>query len=235
MDSEKTKLTDIILLVDQDEEQRGLLLDGLGKDGFQVEVAKDGLSALKLARAKRPAAVIVGKLLSDMRGEYVVRELKTNRHTAPIPVLMMCGAPRGGPRVGAVWPGADAYISKFFHVGEVAAKLRGLLRLQEERATVPLIAGPLKLSRYHAEIHLDGKKLDLTLTEYNLLALLIEKRGRLVTREVLLRDIWGYARRSNSRTADIHVHRVRVKLREHAHMLETVHGGGYRLRVEPLI
>jgi two-component system phosphate regulon response regulator PhoB len=91
------------------------------------------------------------------------------------------------------------------------------------------------LNRYHAEITLDGKKLDLTLTEYNLLALLIEKRGRLVTREVLLRDIWGYVRRTNSRTADIHVHRVRVKLGKHAHMLETVHGGGYRLRVEPLI
>jgi DNA-binding response OmpR family regulator len=235
MASETTTTADNILIVDHDDEQRGLLVDGLGKDGFVVEVAKDGLTALQAARAKRPAAVIVGKLVSDMRGEYVVRELKTNRHTAPIPVIIMSGAPRGGPRVGAVWPGADAYISKFFHVGEVAAKLRGLLRLQEERATVPLIAGPLKLNRFHGEVHLDGKRLDLTLTEYNLLALLIEKRGRLVTREVLLRDIWGYSRRTNSRTADIHVHRVRVKLGKHAHMLETVHGGGYRLRVEPEI
>ena len=235
MASETKTSADTILIVDHDDEQRDLLVDGLGKAGFVVEVVKDGISALKAARAQRPAAVIVGKLVSDMRGEYVVRELKTNRHTAPIPVIMMCGAPRGGPRVGAVWPGADAYISKFFHVGEVAAKLRGLLRLQEQRATVPLIAGPLKLNRFNGEVHLDGKRLDLTLTEYNLLALLIEKRGRLVTREVLLRDIWGYVRRSNSRTADIHVHRVRVKLGKHAHMLETVHGGGYRLRVEPLI
>jgi len=235
MASETKTTADTILIVDHDDEQRDLLVDGLGKAGFVVEVVKDGISALKAARAQRPAAVIVGKLVSDMRGEYVVRELKTNRHTAPIPVIMMCGAPRGGPRVGAVWPGADAYISKFFHVGEVAAKLRGLLRLQEERATVPLIAGPLKLNRFSGEVHLDGKRLDLTLTEYNLLALLIEKRGRLVTREVLLRDIWGYVRRTNSRTADIHVHRVRVKLGKHAHMLETVHGGGYRLRVEPLI
>jgi len=235
MASETKTTADTILIVDHDDEQRGLLVEGLGKDGFVVKVVKDGISALKSARAQRPSAVIVGKLVSDMRGEYVVRELKTNRHTAPIPVIMMCGAPRGGPRVGAVWPGADAYISKFFHVGEVAAKLRGLLRLQEERATVPLIAGPLKLNRFHGEVHLDGKRLDLTLTEYNLLALLIEKRGRLVTREVLLRDIWGYSRRTNSRTADIHVHRVRVKLGKHAHMLETVHGGGYRLRVEPEI
>ena len=98
MASETKTSADTILIVDHDDEQRGLLVDGLGQDGFIVEVVKDGISALKAARAQRPAAVIVGKLVSDMRGEYVVRELKTNRHTAPIPVIMMCGAPRGGPR-----------------------------------------------------------------------------------------------------------------------------------------
>jgi two-component system phosphate regulon response regulator PhoB len=168
-----------------------------------------------------------------MRSEYVCRELKTNRHTADVPVMILTGAPRGGPRVGAVWPPADVYLSKFYGAEEVIAKLQGMIRLQADRASTPVIFGPLKLNRYHSEIHLDGERLNLTLTEYKLLALLIEKRGRIVTREILLRDVWGYTRRFTSRTADIHVHRVRTKLGAHAPMLETIHGGGYRLRAEP--
>ncbi len=224
---------DSVLLIEEDPEILGVLRPALADNGFKVSFAKDGLAGLKAARAEIPAAVIIGKLLSDMRSEYVCRELKTNRHTAHIPVMVLTGAPRGGPRVGAVWPPADVYLSKFYGPEEVIAKLQGMIRLQADRASTPVIFGPLKLNRYHGEIHLDGERLDLTLTEYKLLALLIEKRGRIATREVLLRDIWGYARRHHSRTADIHVHRVRVKLGQHAHMLETVHGGGYRLRVEP--
>ena len=230
MDAPTTLQT--VLLIEDDPEILGLLQPSLVGCGFNVLVAKDGLTGLKSARAELPAAVVIGKLLSDMRSEYVCRELKTNRHTANIPVMVLTGAPRGGPRVGAVWPPADVYVSKLYGAEEVVGKLQGMIRLQAERASTPVIFGPLKLNRYHSEIHIDGERLNLTLTEYKLLALLIEKRGRIATREVLLRDIWGYARRHHSRTADIHVHRVRVKLGQHAHMLETVHGGGYRLRIE---
>ena len=224
-----------VLLIEEDSEVLELLKSGLDAEGFRVLVAGDGLDGLKSARAKRPSAVIIGKLLSDMRPEYVCRELKTHRLTASIPVMVLSGAPRGGPRVGAVWPPADAYVPTFYAVEEIILKLRGLLRMQSDRANAPLIFGPFKLNRFHSEIHLDGERLDLTLTEFKLLAMLIEKRGRLISREVLLRDIWGYTRRHKSRTADIHVHRVRGKLGPHASMLETIHGGGYRLRAEPEI
>jgi two-component system phosphate regulon response regulator PhoB len=224
---------DTVLLIEEDPEILGLLQPALAEQGFKVIVAKDGIAGLKSARADSPAAVIIGKLLSDMRSEYVCRELKTNRHTADVPVMILTGAPRGGPRVGAVWPPADVYLSKFYGAEEVIAKLQGMIRLQADRASTPVIFGPLKLNRYHSEIHLNGDRLNLTLTEYKLLALLIEKRGRIVTREILLRDVWGYTRRFTSRTADIHVHRVRTKLGAHAPMLETIHGGGYRLRAEP--
>ena len=226
---------DSVLLIEEDPEILGVLHPALADNGFKVSVAKDGLAGLKAARAEIPAAVIIGKLLSDMRSEYVCRELKTNRHTAHIPVMVLTGAPRGGPRVGAVWPPADAYVPKFFAAEEVILKLRGLLRIQADRAKAPVVFGPFKLNRFHSEIHLDGELIDLTLTEFNLLAMLIEKRGRIVSREVLLSDIWGYTRRHKSRTADIHVHRVRTKLGAHASMLETIHGGGYRLRAEPEI
>lgn len=222
-----------VLLIEEDREILELLRSSLSKEGFSVLEAKDGLDGLKSARANRPTAVIIGRLLSDMRGEYVCRELKTNRHTAQLPVMMLTGAPRGGPRVGAVWPPADVYIAKFFGAEEIIARLRGMLRLQADRASVPLMCGPLKLNRFHGEIHLNGERMDLTLTEYKVLALLIEKRGRLISREVMLRDVWGYVRCRQSRTSDIHIHRVRVKLGDHAHLLETVHGGGYRLRGEP--
>ena len=221
-----------ILLIEEDREILELLRSSLTTEGFRVLEAKDGLDGLKSARANRPSAVIIGKLLSDMRPEYVCRELKTYRLTAHIPVMVLSGAPRGGPRVGAVWPPADVYIAKFFGAEEIIARLRGMLRLQANRASVPLICGPLKLNRFHGEIHLNGERMDLTLTEYKVLALLIEKRGSVISREVMLRDVWGYVRCRKSRTSDIHIHRVRVKLGDHAHLLETIHGGGYRLRIE---
>jgi two-component system phosphate regulon response regulator PhoB len=224
---------DSVLLIEEDPEILGVLHPALADNGFKVSVAKDGLAGLKAARAEIPAADIIGKLLSDMRSEYVCRELKTNRHTAHIPVMVLTGAPRGGPRVGAVWPPADVYLSKFYGPEEVIAKLQGMIRLQADRAKAPVVFGPFKLNHFHGEIHVDGERLDLTLTEFKLLAMLIDKRGRVISREVLLRDIWGYTRRHKSRTADIHVHRVRSKLGAHASMLETIHGGGYRLRAEP--
>ena len=227
-------IEETILLIEEDPEILELLRTSLTQERFRVLEANDGINGLKSARANRPAAVIIGRLLSDMRGEYVCRELKTHRLTAQLPVMMLTGAPRGGPRVGAVWPPADVYLAKFYGPEEVISKLRGLLRLQVDLASTPLIFGPLKLNRFHGEIHLQGERMDLTLTEYKVLALLIEKRGHLISREVMLRDVWGYNRRfkSQSRTSDIHIHRVRVKLGKHAHLLETVHGGGYRLRIE---
>ena len=221
-----------ILLIEEDHEILELLRSSLTTEGYRVLEANDGINGLKTARAERPDAVIIGKLLSDMRPEYVCRELKTYRLTAHTPVMVLSGAPRGGPRVGAVWPPADAYVPKFYAAEEIIFKLRGLLRIQADRAKAPVVFGPFKLNYFHGEIHLDGERLDLTLTEFKLLAMLIDKRGRVVSREVLLRDIWGYTRRHKSRTADIHVHRVRGKLRQHASMLETIHGGGYRLRAE---
>ncbi len=223
-----------ILLIDQDQEVVDLLQSRLVTEGFDVEAAPDGLAGLQAARAVRPAAVIIGRLLSDMRGEYVCRELKTHRLTAPVPVIMLCGAPRGGPRVGSVWPRADVYIAKFFGAEEIVAKLHGQLRLQADRAAAPVIYGPFKLNRYHATIHLEGKLLDLSVTEYKLLALLLEKHGRVVPRQDLLRDVWGYNGQRKSRTSDIHIHRVRTKLRDYARLLETIHGVGYRLRSEAL-
>jgi DNA-binding response OmpR family regulator len=223
---------DTILLIEEDPEILEVLGNGLKKEGFRVLAARNGLDGLESARANPPSAVIIGKQLSDMRPEHVCRELKTHRATEAVSVLSLRGAPRGGPRVGAVWPPADAYLPVFYAVEEVSLKVRGLLRQQADRAKAPVLLGPLKLDRFHGEIHLDGERLDLTLTEFKLLAMLIEKRGRVVSREVLLRDIWGYNRRQKSRTADIHVHRVRGKLRAHAHLLETIHGGGYRVRSE---
>ena len=85
---------DSVLLIEEDPEILGMLYPALADNGFRVNVAKDGLAGLKAARAEIPAAVIIGKLLSDMRSEYVCRELKTNRHTANIPVMVLTGAPR---------------------------------------------------------------------------------------------------------------------------------------------
>ncbi len=210
-----------------------LVRHSLSKAGFRVLVALDGLSGLKTARELRPDAVILDLMLPEMRGEDVCRELKSRESTAGIPVIMLTAKAQPKDRVAGLELGADDYVVKPFSPRELVLRVQAVLRrLRSTGSGEKLSAGPFELDRGTFEITLDGEKLDLTSIEFKLLAMLLEKRGQPLTREVLLRDVWGYRNVTDSRTVDTHVRRLRGKLGGQARRLETVRGEGYCFRVE---
>lgn len=224
---------DTVLIIEDEPDVLDLLRLHLRKEGFSVLEAVDGIQALKLARAKLPTAIVLDLMIPEMRGEDVCRQLKAREATAKIPVLMLTAKARPEDRVAGLELGADDYLTKPFSPRELVLRLR--LLVQKARSSVvgeKLRVGPFELDRGTFEVRLAGRKLDLTGLEFKLLVTLMESRGQVLSRETLLRDVWGYRNLSNSRTVDTHVRRLRAKLKPHDARLDTVHGEGYVFRAD---
>lgn len=222
-----------VLVIEDEPDVVDLLRLNLNKAGFDVLEAHDGLSGLALARERRPDAVILDLMLPEMRGEDVCRQLKSRESTSSIPVIMLTAKAQASERVAGLELGADDYVAKPFSPREMVLRLQGLLRRLEASASPDKLAvGPFEVDRGAFEVRMDGAKLDLTVIEFKLLVMLMEKRGHVLSREDLLRDVWGYHRLSSSRTVDTHMRRLRAKLDGHADRLETVRSHGYRFRAE---
>jgi two-component system phosphate regulon response regulator PhoB len=171
--------------------------------------------------------------MPEMRGEDVCRELKSREITAGIPVIMLTAKAQPKDRVAGFELGADDYVIKPFSPRELVLRVQAVLRrMRSTGSGDKLSVGPFELDRGTFEITLDGAKLDLTSIEFKLLVMLLEKRGQPLSREVLLRDVWGYRNVTDSRTVDTHMRRLRGKLGAHASRLDTVRGEGYCFRVE---
>ncbi len=224
---------DLILVIEDEPDVLDLLRLHLRKEGFSIVEASDGVSGLKLAREKLPSAIVLDLMIPEMRGEDVCRQVRSRATTAGIPVLMLTAKARPEDRIAGLELGADDYLTKPFSPRELALRLR--LLIDRSRATGAgdrIRVGPFELDRSSFEVRVKGRKLDLTVLEFKLLVALLEGRGRVLTRETLLRDVWGYRNTSNSRTVDTHVRRLRNKLRPHHERLQTVHGEGYMFRAE---
>jgi two-component system phosphate regulon response regulator PhoB len=224
---------DTVLIIEDEADVLDLLRLHLRKEGFAVLEAVDGVEGLKIARTKRPSVIVLDLMIPEMRGEDVCRQLKARETTAKIPVLMLTAKARPEDRVAGLELGAEDYLAKPFSPRELVLRLR--LLVQRSRSTGPgekLCIGPFELDRGTFEVRLSGRKLDLTGLEFKLLVTLMENCGQVLSRETLLRDVWGYRNLSNSRTVDTHVRRLRAKLKPHDAWLETVHGEGYLFRAE---
>ncbi len=223
---------DLVLVIEDEPDVLDLLRLHLRKEGFAVVEALDGVSGLKLAREKLPAAIVLDLMIPEMRGEDVCRQLRARETTASIPVIMLTAKARPEDRIAGLELGADDYLTKPFSPRELALRLQLLIGKARSTVAVERIQiGPFELDRGSFEVWVKGRRLELTILEFKLLAALMEGRGRVLTRETLLRDVWGYRNTSNSRTVDTHVRRLRGKLRPHGDRIETVHGEGYRFRV----
>ena len=224
---------DHVLVIEDEPDVLDLLRLHLRKEGYHVLEAGDGVTGLKMARDKLPAAVVLDLMIPEMRGEDVCRQLRAAEATAQIPVIMLTAKARPEERIAGLELGADDYLTKPFSPRELALRLR--LLIQKSRSAGPgetLRVGPFELDRGSFEVRLNGRKLDLTALEFRLMVTFMERRGQVLDRETLLRDVWGYRNLSNSRTVDTHVRRLRGKLRPHEEFLHTVHGEGYLFRTD---
>lgn len=224
-----------VLIVDDEADVVDLLRYKLHGAGFKVLIAENGLRALQTAREQRPDLIVLDLMLPEMSGEEVCRQLKKDPDTAAIPVLMLTAKGQPSERIAGLEIGADDYITKPFSPRELVLRAEAVLRRVrggEQRSEQIEISG-FTIDRSNLEISLQGKTLELTTTEFKLLYLMLERRGRVQSRETLLYDVWGYTNAIDTRTVDTHIRRLREKLGAHSGRVETVRGEGYRFTALP--
>ena len=223
-------MQDTVLVVEDEPDVVDLVRYNLGKAGFQVLIAVAGDHGLDLARTMRPDIIVLDLMLPGMTGQEVCRALKTDTSTAGIPIVMLTARGEPHERVKGLELGADDYVAKPFSPRELVLRVQAILK---RHRVVPrsetIQAGGIYLDKTSFEARLDGRRFELTTTEFKLLSVMIERRGRTLSRETLLADVWGYQNTSmDTRTVDTHMRRLREKLGKYSGRLETIRGEGYR-------
>jgi DNA-binding response OmpR family regulator len=217
-----------LVLVAEDEKPIADLLGMyLRRDGFGVHAVATGHDALAAARRLHPVAMILDVGLPGIDGTEVCRALRAEGDA--VPILFCTARDDEIDRVLGLEMGGDDYITKPFSPREVVARVKAVLRRTggaiegEERS---LVIGPVELNRSRHRVSVSGEPVELTATEFELLAYLMSRPGRVVTRDQLLSAVWGYAAAGGTRTVDVHVAQVRAKLGD-ASPIRTVRGVGY--------
>lgn len=223
-------MSDKILIVDDEQDVVDLVAFHLQKAGFQVDTANDGAAALEKVRAKPPGLVVLDLMLPGISGLEICRTLKGSVQTAMIPVIMLTAKAEEIDRVVGFELGADDYVVKPFSPREFVLRVKAVIRrgksgLEQEEI---LAAGGVVVNCSQHIVTVGNKQVDCTATEFKLLALLMERRGRVQSRDRLLSDVWGYEAAIDTRTVDTHMRRLREKLGKHSACIETVRGFGYR-------
>jgi DNA-binding response OmpR family regulator len=220
-----------ILVADDEPDVLALVALHLQRAGFDVLKAVDGEQALRLARAEEPALVVLDLMMPGLSGLEVAKLLKQSPQTAGIPVLMLTAKADEVDRIVGLEVGADDYVTKPFSPREIVLRVQSILRRMEAApaAADELQVGCVQVDRVRHEVRIEGKALEFTATEFKLLTVLMERCGRLQSREVLLNDVWGYESVIDTRTVDTHIRRLREKLGVAADLVETVRGFGYRM------
>ncbi|MEY2608960.1 MAG: two-component system, OmpR family, alkaline phosphatase synthesis response regulator PhoP [Verrucomicrobiota bacterium] len=222
-------MRETILVVDDEADVLDLVRYHLHRAGFDVDVASSGTAALLAARQRRPDAIVLDIMLPQMSGTEVFRKLKLEIDTAQIPVLMLTAKGLLSERIAGLELGVDDYITKPFSPRELVLRVQNLLRrIRETRTSAVVEVDGFCLNKSNFEITVQGRRLELTTTEFKLLATLVERRGRTLSRGTLLQDVWGYENAIDTRTVDTHVRRLREKLGGAASRIVTVRGEGYR-------
>ena len=222
-----------ILVVDDEADITALVAYHLAKAGYRVSTATNGTEALKAAREDRPDVVVLDLMLPGLSGYEVLAELRKRDETRDVGVILLTARRDEPDRIKGLSLGADDYLTKPFSPAELGLRVQALLRRLAAPAVAAgstLVAGPLTIDRGAHRVSLHGEELNLTATEYKLLVLLVERRGRVQTRPHLLEMVWDAQPDIQTRTVDMHVQRLRTKLGDIGDMIETVRGFGYRFK-----
>jgi len=221
-----------IILVDDEADALEVLGFKLKEAGYHPIFAKDGTRALALARDEHPALIVLDLMLPEIDGLEVCKILRRDTTTAAIPIIMLSAKTEVTEKVLLLELGADDYVTKPFSPRELVLRIKKLLaRTSADEAPAALLRiGPISIDVPRHEVRIADEPVTLTATEFKLLQILAQRRGRVQTRDRLLQDVWGYENPIDSRTVDTHMRRLREKLGAAADSLETVRGVGYRFR-----
>ena len=218
-----------ILVVDDEPEAVELVEFNLKQAGFEVLTAADGAEALKRARSGSPNLVVLDLMLPELDGLEVCKMLRRDPATKNLPIVMVTAKAAEVDRVLGLELGADDYLTKPFSPRELVLRIRKILeRGQPAADTDTFRLGELLIDQPRHLVSWRGKPIELTATEFKLLSVLAQRRGRVQSREQLLREVWEYNSLVDTRTVDTHMRRLREKLGPAAKHLDTVRGVGYR-------
>ena len=225
-----------VLVVDDEPDVTGLLAYHLKAKGYTVETVNDPLRSIGIARSLLPDLVILDVLMPGLNGHQVCRLLRSDPKLKKVPIIFLTAKVEEGDRVQGFEVGGDDYVCKPFSVKELVLRVQSMLRRTPEEAPAGAAAEAVRLEAGRIVLDVDrhaaavgGRPVELTATEFKLLHLLLERRGRVQTRERLLIDVWNYSTEIDTRTIDTHVRRLREKLGDEAAWIETIRGVGYRM------
>jgi two-component system alkaline phosphatase synthesis response regulator PhoP len=225
-----------ILVVDDEEHIVELLKFNLEIKGYKVEVAYDGLDGFIKSKEVNPDLILLDRMLPNMDGIEVLKRVRNDENIKNIPVIMLTAKTMEKDKIEGLEVGADDYITKPFSIEEVLARVNAVLRRYystkgENKNTITL--GEIKVDLQNYEVIKNGQKIDLTLKEFELLKLLIQNRGKVLSRNFLLDKIWGYEYFGETRTVDVHIRHLRKKIEDddkRPKYIETIRGVGYKIK-----
>jgi two-component system alkaline phosphatase synthesis response regulator PhoP len=229
------RMTSRILIVEDDPDIALLVARYLDKAGFVTERAATGVDALHAIAARPPDLLVLDLMLPQVDGLQICRTLRANEKTADIPIIMLTARGDEAERIVGLEIGADDYLAKPFSPNELVARVRALLRRANRGglAASVLEYGPILLDVGRHSVSAGSQEVILTAKEFLLLEYLLQHRGRVLSRDVLLTDVWGYTYTGGTRTVDVHVRRLREKLPVLADAIVTVKQFGYKLQDPP--
>jgi phosphate regulon transcriptional regulator PhoB len=225
------------ILIVEDEKDIAKMIDyNLKKEGYRTLIAHDGEDAIDEANTKHPDLILLDLMLPGLDGLEVCKELKKERKTASIPVIMLTAKAQESDKVIGLELGADDYITKPFSPRELIARVKAVLRRGKEKEKLPefIKIGELGMDFSKIEVTVKDKPVELTSKEFELLKTLIKAKGRVLSRDHLLDNIWGFdhAIEIQTRTVDVHIRTLRKKLKSAAKYIITVKNYGYRFDYE---
>lgn len=221
-----------ILVIDDEPDVTELVAYNLKAKGFQVETLNDATGSISKARNYHPDLIILDIMMPHLSGIQICRILRTDNKLARIPIIFLTAKAEPQDRIEGLESGADDYLAKPFSPKELVLRVESILRrvsAPQQPSAAKLRIGAIALDSETHQVTVGAKPIDLTATEFKLLHLLMERQGRVQTREHLLLNVWNYSTDIETRTVDTHVRRLREKLGDEAGWVETIRGVGYRI------
>jgi two-component system, OmpR family, alkaline phosphatase synthesis response regulator PhoP len=224
-----------VLVVEDDRDIAELVARYLEKAGFTVDVLASGRDALAAIRDRPPDLLVLDLMLPHVDGLEICRAARTNARTAALPIIVLTARADESERIAGLEIGADDYMGKPFSPNELVARVRALLRRTARQGTEAgaVSYGSIVVDTERHTVSTEGRDVALTAKEFLLLEYLLRHRGRVLSRDVLLTDVWGYKYTGGTRTVDVHVRRLREKLPALGDALVTVKQFGYKLLEQP--
>ncbi|MBU0547935.1 MAG: response regulator transcription factor [Candidatus Omnitrophica bacterium] len=229
-------MKETILIVEDEKDIVKMLDYNLKKDGYKTLIAHDGEDAIDLAITKQPDLILLDLMLPGMDGLEACKTLKGNSKTALLPIIMLTAKSQETDKIVGLELGADDYVTKPFSPRELMARIKAVLRRMKEKDKLPDVMkiGELRIDFSKIAVTVKDKPVELTAKEFELLKTLIKVKGRVLSRDYLLDNIWGFnhAMEIQTRTVDVHIRTLRKKLKSVSKRIVTVKNYGYRFEYE---